>query len=160
MTYFSIFTSPWVILGILLALGTSCTSGYVGGRSHANAKWEAKHAKQLEVQVKALAAKDKENRELARKYQEAQAETKVVYRTIVKEIKNETVGRLCFNDGAVRLWDDALSGAVSEAPARVAEKASGASDTEVLENAVTNFQQYQECRAQLNALIDWHEQQQ
>jgi len=38
MTYFSVFTSPWVILGILLALGTSCTSGYVGGRSHANAK--------------------------------------------------------------------------------------------------------------------------
>jgi len=32
---------------------------------------EAKHAKQLEVQVKALAAKDKENRELARKYQES-----------------------------------------------------------------------------------------
>lgn len=157
MTYFAMITNPWVILAIVLALGTSCTSGYVGGRSHANAKWEAKQSKVLEQQMKALAVKEKENRELARKYQEAQADVRIVYRTITKEIKNETSGRVCFGDGAVRLWDDALVGAVSEAAARTAEKTSGASDTEVLENAVANFEQYQECRAQLNALIDWHE---
>lgn len=159
MTYFSVFTNPWVILGIVLALGTSCTSGYVGGRSHANAKWESKHAKQLEAHMKALAVKESENRTLARKYQEAQAETKVVYRTIVKEIQNETVGRICFDDGAIRLWDDALAGTVSETATRATETASGASDTQVLENAVANFEQYNECRAQLNALIDWYEQQ-
>jgi hypothetical protein len=58
------------------------------------------------------------------------------------------------------LWDDALFG-VSSSTTGVTEEATRAdtiTDREALKNAVANFEQYTECRAQLNALIDFHEQ--
>jgi hypothetical protein len=73
-------------------------------------------------------------------------------------VSHETSGRVCFDDGAGRLWNDALSGVLPEASTRAAKEANGTyTDEEVLTNAVQNFEQYNECRAQLNALIDWHE---
>jgi len=124
-------------------------------------RWEAKAAEQLQDQLEAKVQYEKLARGLVKRYQEASANKKVIYRTIKEKVYVETDGKLCLGDGAVRLYNDALIGkdAVSAAASRVPETASGASDTQVLSNAVENFEQYEECRRQLNSLIDWHEKQ-
>lgn len=123
-------------------------------------RWEAKVAEQLQEQAEVKAQYEALARGLVKRYQEVDSKKKVVYRTIKEKVYVETDGRLCFSDTARGLWNEALTGKtdVPAAAPRAAEKASGASDTQVLANAVENFEQYEECRRQLNALIDWHEQ--
>lgn len=122
-------------------------------------RWEAKVAEQMQEQSEVKAQYEELARALVKRYQEADAKKKVVYRTIKEKVYVETTGKQCLGSGAVGVYNDALTGKtdVPSAPARAAEKAAGASDTQVLANAVENFEQYEECRRQLNALIDWHE---
>lgn len=126
-----------------------------------------KHDAAVKIQAEAymtkMAQKDKENRDLTKKLQEAAAQTRIVYRTIEKRVKDETDNRACLNAGAVSLWNSALWGglpATSPGTTETPSRSDTASDREVLGNAVENMAQYKECRDQLNALIDWHEQEQ
>ena len=74
---------------------------------------------------------------------------------------NVTDNRICFADGnALSVWNSALTGDLPKATTG-ATKASTSTDTatdeQVLTNVVENFEQAKQIRDQLNALIDWYE---
>ena len=153
-----LLANPWVILALLLFTVTTHGVAYYKGYQARDNKAKIELLKETEAKLEALAAYDKISREFVAAYHKKQVETKVVYRTIKERVKDETSGRVCFDNGASRLWNDALEGSLSKAPTRVAEEASTPyTDEVVLQNAIYNFEQYKDCRTQLNALIDWYE---
>jgi hypothetical protein len=155
---FSLIPKPYLILAVLASLAITHSVAYFKGYQSAERKATQELVKQMEKEREYLAAIDTMGRELVKAHNEKSAETKVVYRTIIKEIPNATTGRVCFSNDAAGLWNQSLYGEMPSTPAGTADKTSGAySDEEVLTNAVENFEQYTACRAQLNALIDWHE---
>jgi len=149
---------PYLILGLVFALIASHGFAYFKGYKRAEDAQASQMIEVLKRERELLAAYDVVSRELVSALQVKQADTKIVYRTITKEIPNATTGRVCFNNDAASLWNDALKGSVSETPTGAAKASTGTySDAEVLTNAAENFEQYTACRQQLNALIDWHE---
>lgn len=147
------------MIQLLAIIAASLLIGFGCGWTVNGWKHDAADKIQAEAYVMELEKRDQENRVLTKKYQETQASTKIVYRTIEKRVKDETSNRACLDVGAVGVWNSALWG-LPTAPARVAEapgKPDTATDREVLGNAVENMAQYKECRDQLNALIDWHD---
>jgi hypothetical protein len=147
------------MLQLSIIIAVSCAVSFGGGWMVNGWKHDAAEKIRAEAYVQAMTKKDKENRELAKKYQEAQANTRIVYRTIEKRVKDETSNRACLDAGAVWVWNSALWGLPETATgtAEAASKPDTATDREVLGNAVENMAQYKECRDQLNALIDWHD---
>lgn len=144
---------------ITIFFAVACAISFGGGWTVNGWRHDAADKIQAEAHMQVMTKKDKENRELTKKYQEAQASTRIVYRTIEKRVKDETSNRACLDAGAVGVWNSALWG-LPQATAGTAETTSRpdpATDREVLSNAVENMAQYKECRDQLNALIDWHE---
>lgn len=148
----------------IIALAASAFIGtYVYGHSNGvdseRAKWveaQIKQQNELDLQrarYEALA------RQLVKRVQDEGARADENYRKWRAAVTSVTRGRVCFDAGATGLWDESLlgQGRVSGSPAGTA-KTSSATDTAVLGNAIDNFKQYSECRRQLNALIDWHEQ--
>lgn len=117
---------------------------------------EAELLRQAEADRQAI---DELSRAIVDQFNVQQAETKIIYREIKKEIPNVTDDRICFADAdALSVWNRALEG-VRGTAAGTTETPSGAgevTDREVLENAAENFEQYREVRDQLNKLIDWH----
>ena len=155
---FGLLSNPWAIIAIVIGLAASHGAAYYKGYQSRDAKAKIELLKETQAKVEAMEAYDLISREFVKAYHEKQIETKVIYRTIKERVSHETSGRVCFDDGAGRLWNDALKGVLPEAATGIAEKTSGTyTDEEVLTNAVQNFEQYNECRTQLNALIDWHE---
>ena len=149
------------MIQLLAIIAASLLIGFGGGWMVNGWKHDAADKIQAEAYVQAMAKRDKENRDLTKKYQEAQANTRIVYRTIEKRVKDETSNRACLDAGAVGVWNSALRGLPTASTGTV-ETSGGpdtATDREVLGNAVENMAQYKECRDQLNALIDWHEKQ-
>lgn len=122
-------------------------------------KFDAELKRQADAALEQKAQYEELARGLVKRYQEAEAAQKVVYRNIKEKIYVETTGTVCLGPGAVGLWNDALGG-VPDSSAGTAETtpAAGkaATDRDLVKNAVENFQQYTECRAQLNALIEWY----
>jgi len=154
----ALIPKPYLIIATLAALVASHSIAYFKGYQSAERKASEELVQQLTKEREYLAALDKMGREIVKAHNEKEAATRVIYRNIKEKIKDETVGRVCFSDNAAGLWNDSLFGAVPDTPTRTTKKTTGAySDAEVLTNAVENFEQYTACRAQLNALIDWHE---
>ena len=150
--------NPYVILATVIFLGISHSFAFYKGYDYRDVKAKAELAKEYKEKIEALEAYDKISREFVKAYQKEEQQTKIVYRTIKEKVKDETVGRVCFDDGANRLWNDALEGSVPETPTRTTEEATSSySDEVVLRNAIDNFEQYKDCRNQLNGLIDWYE---
>jgi hypothetical protein len=150
--------NPWVWLGVITALASSCGTGYVAGRKHEANSWKAEQAEQLAAQIKEKEAYEELARGLVKRVQEKEAKANEYYRKWRGEVGKVTSGRQCFDAGAVSLWNEALAGE-DHVPGTSAgaAAASGATDTAVLNNHIDNAGQYAECRRQLNALIDWHE---
>ena len=146
---------------LLAIIAASLLVGFGGGWMVNGWRHDAAEKIQADAYVQKLAKKDRENRELAKKYQEAQANTRIVYRTIEKRVKDETSNRACLDAGAVGVWNAAVWGLPQAATGTVeaSSRPDTATDRDVLGNAVENMAQYKECRDQLNALIDWHEKQ-
>jgi len=152
------FRNPYVILATIIFLGISHSFAFYKGYDYRDVKAKAQLAKEYQEKIEALEAYDKISREFVKSYQKEEQQIKIVYRTIKEKVKNETTGRVCFDDGANRLWNDALEGSMSQTPSRAFEKTTSTySDELVLRNAIENFEQYKNCRAQLNSLIDWYE---
>lgn len=156
---YGLLTNPWVILATLIGLAASHGVVYYKGYESRDNKAKIELLKETEAKLKAIKAYEDVSREYVKAFHNKQTQTKIVYRTIKEKVKDETRGNVCFNDGASRLWDSSLQGSLlSESPSRTTEETTRTySDEEVLNNAVQNFEQYTECRQQLNALIDWHE---
>jgi hypothetical protein len=155
---YGLLTNPWVILGIVIFTITTHVTAYYKGYQSRDNKAKVELAKQTEAKIKAMEAYNLISKELVKAYQQKQVETKIVYRTIKEKVKDETTGRVCFDNGATRLWNNSLEGVLPDTSTRVAETSSTSyTDEVVLQNAIDNFEQYKDCRDQLNALIDWHE---
>jgi hypothetical protein len=122
-------------------------------------KYDANLKKALQDTIELQQAYDRYAREVAIKFEQQQAEQVVVYRTLKGKVKDVTDNRICFADSnALSVWNAALTG-LPTAPTRTAETpaSTSATDTEVLMNAIENFEQAKQIRDQLNALIDWYE---
>jgi hypothetical protein len=97
------------------------------------------------------------------KFEQQQAEQVIKYRTLKGKVPHVTDNRICFADStALSVWNAALTGDLPKASTGTTKEATstntfGATDTEVLTNVIENFEQYKQVRDQLNALIDWYE---
>lgn len=152
---------PFNMMYMAIAAGVIYLAGFGSGWAVNGWRWEAKEAVQLKAQADLKFQYEELSRHLVKRYQEVEAKKKVVYRTIKEKVYVETSGKLCFSANAVKLWNEALVGEAVLPPtstgASEAPGGTGATDTEVLANAVDNFELAAECRDQLNALIDWYE---
>lgn len=138
-TIFVAFSAGWVVNG---------------WRHDANLK-EA-----LQDKVELQKAYDDYAREVAAKFQNQQAAQTIVYRDLKRKVQDVTDNRICFADNnALQLWNDALAGMPNSTTgtAKTATSTDIATDTAILINAIENFEQSKQVRDQLNALIDWYE---
>lgn len=144
---------------LAIMVGAIVASFFMGWKVH-SWKTDAAEKARIEEQLALKDAYDLLSREVVKKYNEKEATTSIEYRYIKRKIDDVTDNRICFADNnALQLWNNAVSG-VSTAPPGTTETPSGtdtATDKEVLENAIENFEQYKRARDQLNSLIDWYE---
>ena len=100
-------------------------------------------------------------REAVLKFQNQQAEQVIVYRDLKRKVKNVTDDRICFADGnALSVWNSALTGSMPKAATGTTQTTTSTdtvTDEQVLTNVIENFEQAKQIRDQLNALIDWYE---
>ena len=117
--------------------------------------------KALQEKIELQQAYDAYAREVAAKFQNQQAEQVVKYRTLKGKIKDVTDNRICFADGnALSVWNSALTGDVPKTTTGTTQTTTSTdtvTDEQVLTNVIENFEQAKQIRDQLNALIDWYE---
>lgn len=177
---------PWAILAVVLAIGAAGAFGYYKGNStrgqldaanYAAAQKKADDAWQGKIDA-ANARGDKlaSALELEKNNIKTVTVTQIQRVPVVTKSYAEKFGETLkaippavYTAGFVGVWNNALDPSVEHElpiPAGVAPGAAGdpnvaraAIDTpDVLDNAVVNGGKYADCRAQLNKLIDWHEQ--
>jgi hypothetical protein len=147
----------------LIAVGVVLAVTFVAGWTVNGWRHDGALKKALEEKIELQQAYDAYAREVATKFQNQQAEQVIVYRNLKRNIKDVTDNRICFADGnALSVWNSALTGDVPKATTGTTKTTTstdtfGATDTEVLTNVVENFEQAKQIRDQLNALIDWYE---
>ena len=145
----------------LAIIGGAVIASFVTGWVVHGWKYDANLKKALQDTIELQQAYDRYAREIATKFQNQQAEQVIVYRTLKGKVKDVTDNRICFNDSdALSVWNSALTGNLPKAPTRTAKEATStdtATNEQVLTNAVENFEQAKQIRDQLNALIDWYE---
>lgn len=117
--------------------------------------------KSMEETIALQKAYDTYARESVKKFQSQQANQVIVYRDLKGKVKDVTDNRICFADSnALSLWNNALTG-MPDSTTRVAKTTTTTStaitDNQVITNAIENFEQAKQVRDQLNALIDWYE---
>lgn len=144
-----------------IVIGVVLLATFVAGWTTNGWRHDAQLKKALQETIDLQQAYDRYAREVATKFQNQQAEQVIVYRDLKRKVKDVTDNRICFADSdALSVWNSALTGNLPKAPAG-ASKASTSTDTatdeQVLANVIENFEQAKQIRDQLNALIDWHE---
>jgi hypothetical protein len=157
-----LITNPWVILGVLVALGTSCTAGYVGGRTHEADKWKAKEAKLLQSELKQKQIHAAKERALVELAVRKDGEITELHRRLNNEIHKVTRNTSCLSTDAVGVWNRAFDSirSVPESSGRVSEagavsNAVGATDREVLQSANEVAEILNMCREQINNIRQW-----
>jgi hypothetical protein len=123
-------------------------------------KYDADLKEALQETIELQQAYDRYAREVAVKFETQQAEQVIKYRTLKGKVKDVTDNRICFADSdAWGLYNSALTGMPTATTGTTKEATSTdtVTDTEVLTNAIENFEQAKQVRDQLNALIDWYE---
>jgi hypothetical protein len=144
-----------IAVGALLAFYAGWTTN--GWRHDAQLK------KALQETIELQRAYDDYAREAVVKFQNQQTQQVIVYRDLKRKVKDVTDDKICFaNSDALSVWNSALTGTVPKASAGTTQTTAntdtfGATDTEVLTNVIENFEQAKQIRDQLNALIDWYE---
>ncbi len=119
--------------------------------------------KALQETIDLQHAYDDYAREVTQKFQNQQAKQVLIYRDIKGKVKDVTDNRICFADSnALSLWNSALTGDVPKATSGTIKEAPTTdtfkvTDEQVLTNVIENFEQAKQIRDQLNALIDWFE---
>lgn len=98
---------------------------------------------------------------LAAQLETAKSQTRTVTKTIVREVNTYvtplSVTRCTIPLGFVRLHDAAAHNRPPEAPGLAADTPSGVDLATVAETVAENYGTCNEWKAQLDALIDWHE---
>jgi protein-arginine kinase activator protein McsA len=145
----------------LIAVGVVLAVTFVAGWTVNGWRHDGALKKALQEKIELQQAYDAYAREVAAKFQNQQAEQAIVYRNLKRKINDVTDNRICFADGnALSVWNSALTGDVPKAAtgtAKTTTSTNTATDTEVLTNVIENFEQSKQIRDQLNALIDWFE---
>ena len=144
-----------------IAIGVVLLATFVAGWTTNGWRHDAALKDALQETIELQKAYDDYAREVATKFQNQQAEQAIVYRNLKRKIKDVTDNRICFADGnALSVWNSALTGDVPKATTGTT-KATASTDTvtdeQVLTNVIENFEQAKQIRDQLNALIDWYE---
>ena len=145
----------------LIAAGIVLAVTFVAGWTVNGWRHDGALKKALQEKIELQKAYDDYAREVATKFQSQQAEQVVKYRTLKGKVKDVTDNRICFADSnALSVWNSALTGDVPKATTgatKTTTSADTATDEQVLTNVVENFEQAKQIRDQLNALIDWYE---
>jgi protein-arginine kinase activator protein McsA len=145
----------------LIAAGVVLAVTFVAGWTVNGWRHDGALKKALQEKIELQKAYDDYAREVATKFQNQQAEQAIVYRNLKRKVTNVTDNRICFADGnALSVWNSALTGDVPKATSGTTKEATStdtATDEQVLTNVVENFEQAKQIRDQLNALIDWYE---
>ena len=117
--------------------------------------------KALQETIDLQRAYDDYAREAVLKFQNQQTQQVVVYRNLKRKINDVTDNRICFADGnALSVWNSALTGDVPKTTTGTTQTTTSTdtvTDEQVLTNVIENFEQAKQIRDQLNALIDWYE---
>ena len=144
-----------------IVVGVVLLATFVAGWTTNGWRHDAQLKKALQETIALQKAYDDYAREVATKFQNQQAEQAIVYRNLKRKINDVTDNRICFADGnALSVWNSALTGDVPKATTGTTKEATStdtATDEQVLTNVVENFEQAKQIRDQLNALIDWYE---
>jgi len=146
------FKHALIASAVLLAF----TTGWVVNGWRHDAKLKESLQKTIELQK----VYDDYARQVTTKFQKQQAEQVIVYRDLKRKVVDVTDNRICFADNnAVSMWNAALTGLPNTATgtSKAPTATNTATDTEVITNAIENFEQSKQIRDQLNALIDWYE---
>jgi hypothetical protein len=145
-------------------VGALIISAFLAGCQVTSWKYQAELKQEADDKLKQKEGYELLSRALVKRVQEEEAKDRIVYRDINKGVNNATNNTVCLGDDAGKLWDSALFGlpraatGIDEASAR-ADTTEKTTDREALQNAVDNFEQYKDCRKQLNRLIDFYEHQ-
>lgn len=151
---------------------------YLLGMRHQSQIDQTVQAKAQTAAAHKLLAAQAKGQKLAAKLATTQAKTRVVYRTITKEVPHvvtvyrekpgaplQPLPRFVFTVGAVRVWDRALDPELPAAAGVAVDTAtgtdpaldSGINQQQLLQNHVDNAEACTETRQQLKALIAWHQ---
>jgi protein-arginine kinase activator protein McsA len=145
----------------LIAAGVVLAVTFVAGWTVNGWRHDGALKKALQEKIELQKAYDDYAREVATKFQNQQAEQAIVYRNLKRKVTNVTDNRICFADGnALSVWNSALTGDVPKAATGTTKTTTStdtATDEQVLTNVIENFEQAKQIRDQLNALIDWYE---
>lgn len=149
---------PYKLLAAV-ALIVSCFGfGYVKGLQSAERDAFKTANKMLQAAIDDKARVDQKLRQLTHELQTGQTKTKVIYRQIERKVDEATDNRVCFTPESLSLWNDAISGSNSmpKAPTRTSEipGAAGATDRQLLRNAIKNFETCNGYRNQIIAIIE------
>jgi hypothetical protein len=144
----------------LIALAAIVIVAFIAGWKVNGWRHDAKENEKVNLILKQKAIEEKQNRELIASLQAKKQQ--IITKEVVRyaKIKDVTDDRVCFADwGAVRLWNDALSGqeSVASDTAGTTNPTGNASatDTEILENLNINAARWERLREQMNAIIEW-----
>lgn len=123
----------------------------------------AAYKKELDRIIASKAVDDKTNRSIIADLQATKQ--KVITKEVIRyaKIKTVTDNRVCFaNWGAVRLWNDSLSGqeSVPKDTTRTPATSNGPSvtDADLLRNLNANAARWEQLREQMNKIIEWDKQ--
>lgn len=149
------FSLKTVIIGVALL------ASFVAGWATNGWRHDAALKKALQETIDLQRAYDDYAREAVLKFQNQQTQQVLVYRDIKRKVNDVTDNRICFADSnALSVWNSALTGTVPKASpgtTKTTARTDTATDEQVLTNVVENFEQAKQIRDQLNALIDWYE---
>lgn len=168
---------PWAILAAVVMVLSLMAGSFYQGWSMRGDREAASQLKAERAWSKKLADEKDRGDGLAKELDLEKQNIKTVTVEVIKEVPKVTTVYVeregdapkpipsgVYTYGFVRLWDNALASYLPYASWQSAG-AAGKPDTlrapidspDILNNAVVNFGKYAACRAQLNALIDWHE---
>ncbi|MDR5170740.1 hypothetical protein IHQ56_02805 [Methylobacillus flagellatus] len=153
------FLTGWK--GYALAAGLAMAIGFTAGWQVQGWKKDARQARGITQDKKTAQKLTVESAKIETKKQEQLQQTRIVYRTIRERINDAPDHRVCFDDTAVRVWNDAIAGADLYRPepagaARETDPAENveATTTEILNNAANNYETCNANSIKHNALID------
>ncbi len=147
--------------GYALTAALALAIGFTCGWQVQGWKKDAKQARGITKAEKTAQKLNTESVKIETKKQEQLQQTRIVYRTIRERINDAPDHRVCFDDNAVRLWNDAIAGAdlYRPEPAGAARETDTtqfveATTTEILNNAANNYETCNANSIKHNALID------
>ena len=155
--------NPWLMLSALVALASFAS--FVGGYELRDTMAEAEQAKAVKFALKQAAEADAISRAEEIALIKSQNKTKVVYKTITKEVPKyvsviqKTDSDCNLSGGTVRLFNSAAAERLPET-ARVDDtgdtEPSTVKESDLIDYGLDIIEQYNQVKNQCNALINWH----